>query len=266
MNMPMQTTRILILTLAALLVPATPSAAQNALGDGHALDGNISTRGTRNTETGRVRAEQDRFSLSQRAAAGRGFNQSIGFRSNEDFRRANSEMAFYADTLYNNPWYWENLGNLTTELVSSGGSGGLGVGAANRGGGYYNPYFFNSEATNPGRFAMGRGIGDYGTGGYNEFGGVQARNVSKTDYLDLEADQNNRPLTYGIGEPNRFLRDNRRSNMLRNEYELRDIDTRPDYVGVGRSAADTPVRYAATSLQGISPLPYPTSHVEMGLS
>ena len=263
----MHTTRLLIPTLIAALASATPAMGQNALGDGHALDGNLSTRGPRNTETGRVRAEQDKFSLSERASRGRGFNQTIGFRSNEDFRRANDEMAFYADSLYNNPWYWENLGNLTTELVSSGGSGGLGVGAANRGGGYYNPYFYNSEASNPGRYAMGRGIGDYGDGGYNQFGGAQARNVSKTDYLDLEADDDrNRPLTYGIGRPNRFLRDNRRSNMLRNEYELRDIDTRPDYVGVGRTPADAPVRYAATSLQGIAPLSYPTSHVEMGLS
>ena len=266
MNMPMSAIRCNLLALTALLAATGSAAGQNALGDGHALDGNISTRGRENTETGRVRAEQDRFSLSQRAADGRGFNQSIGFRSNADFRRANSEMTFYADSLYNNPWYWENLGNLTTELVGSGGSGGMGRIAANSGGGYYNPFFYNSQADNPGRFAMGRGLGNYGQGGYNEFGGVRARDVSKTDYLDLETDERNRPVTYGIGEPNRFLRDDRRSNFLRNEYELRDINSRPDYVGIGRSAADVPVRYSATTLQGISPLPYPTSHIEMGLT
>ncbi|HBZ97242.1 MAG: hypothetical protein CMJ41_09875 [Phycisphaerae bacterium] len=266
MNMPMSPTRFHLITLTTVLASAAPAVAQNALGDGHALDGNISTRGRENTETGRVRAEQNRFSLSQRAADGRGFNQSIGFRSNEDFRRANSEMSFYADSLYNNPWYWENLGNLTTELVGSGGSGGMGAVAANNGGGYYNPFFYNSKADNPGRFAMGRGLGNYGLGGSNEFGGVRARDVSKTDYVDLETDDRNRPVTYGIGTPNRFLRDNRRSNLLRNEYELRDINTQPDYVGIGRSSADVPVRYSATTLQGIAPLPYPTSHVEMGLT
>ncbi|MDG2199841.1 MAG: hypothetical protein P8K80_01495 [Phycisphaerales bacterium] len=263
----MMNARLLLPITMALALPALPAAAQNALGDGHALDGNLSTRGTQNTETGRVRAEQSRFSLSQRAESGRGFNQSIGFKSNEDFRRSNSEMTFYADSLYNNPWYWQNLGNLSTELSGSGGgSGGLGAGAANRGGGYYNPYFYNSDASNPGRFTMGQNIGDYGQQQKNAFGGVSARDVSKTDYVNLEADDRTRPLQYGIGEPNRFLRDDRRGNHIRNDYDLRDVNSHPNYVGVGMAAADVPVRYAATTLQGITPLPYPNSHVEMGLS
>jgi len=265
-NPSMLNARLLVPIMLTLALPAVPAAAQNALGDGHALDGNLSTRGTRNTETGRVRAEQDRFSLSQRAESGRGFNQTIGFKSNEDFRNANSEMAFYADSLYNNPWYWQNLGNLTTELAGpGGGSGGLGAGAANRGGGFYNPYFYNSEATNPGRFSMGQNIGDYGHQ-RNAFGGVSARDVSKTDYINLEADDRTRPIQYGIGEPNRFLQDNRRGDQIRNDYDLRDVNTNPNYVGVGMAAADVPVRYAATTLQGIEPLPYPQSRVEMGLS
>lgn len=261
---PMNTARLLMIAT-ALMLPALPAAAQNALGDGHALDGNLSTRGTRNNETGRMRAEQGRFSLSQRATAGRGFNQSIGYKSNQDFRNSNNQMAFYADSLYNNPWYWQNLGNLSTELIGGGGSGGLGAGAANTGGGYYNPYFYNSEATTPGRFRMGQSIGDYSQG-RNEYGGVKERDVSKTDYVNLEADDRNRPMNYQIGEPNRFLHDHRRSDQMRNEYELRDVNTSPNYVGVGMTPSDVPVRYAATTLQGITPLTYPTSHVEMGLS
>ena len=226
----------IMLTIGGMLMLPGWAHAQDALGDGHALDGNLSTRGTRNNMTSRSRADETRFSLGRNPLAGRGYQNAVGYRSNEDFRNANAELTMYADSLYNNPWYWENLGNLSTELVTSGGSGGLGRAAANGGGGgYYNPFFFNADASNAGRFQFGRRIADYGQ---PDDGFGSRKSISPVDYDDLQVHDDNRPLVYSIGEPNRFLRDDRRSSVLRSSYELRDMNTQPDYVGVGMMPGD----------------------------
>ena len=254
----------IILTTSGMLLMTAPVQAQDALGDGHALDGNLSTRGTRNNMTSRSRGDETRFSLGRNPLAGRGYQNAVGYRSNEDFRNANSEMTMYADSLYNNPWYWENLGNLTTELVSSGGSGGLGRTAADGGGGgYYNPFFFNSDASNAGRVHFGQRIAEYGR---PEASFDAKRSISPVDYDDLQVHDDTRPLVYGIGEPNRFLRDDRRSSVLRNSYELRDLNTQPDYVGVGMMPGDIPVRYAASPLQGVHPTRYDVNGTDLGLT
>lgn len=254
----------IMLTIGGLLVVPNWAHAQDALGDGHALDGNLSTRGTRNNMTSRSRNDETRFSLGRNPLAGRGYQNAVGYRSNEDFRNANAELTMYADSLYNNPWYWENLGNLSTELVTSGGSGGLGRAAANGGGGgYYNPFFFNADASNAGRFQFGRRISDFGR---PEDGLDRKRSISPVDYDDLQVHDDNRPLVYSIGEPNRFLRDDRRSSVLRSSYELRDLNTQPDYVGVGMMPGDIPVRYAASSLQGIYPARHDISASDLGLT
>ena len=254
----------IMLTIGGMLMLPGSAHAQDALGDGHALDGNLSTRGTRNNMTSRSRADETRFSLGRNPLAGRGYQNAVGYRSNEDFRNANAELTMYADSLYNNPWYWENLGNLSTELVTSGGSGGLGRGAANGGGGgYYNPFFFNADASNAGRFQFGRRIADYGQ---PDDGFGSRKSISPVDYDDLQVHDDNRPLVYSIGEPNRFLRDDRRSSVLRSSYELRDMNTQPDYVGVGTMPGDLPVRYAASSLQGVFPTRYDVSASDLGLT
>lgn len=259
----MPSIRLVLATLAAACLLSMTASAQDALGDGHALDSNLSTQGKRNT--GRMTGDDARFSLSRRALSGRGYHSTVGYESNADFRARNSELTMYADSLNNNPWYWENLGNLTTELVSSGGSGSLGAAGANIGGGYYNPYFWNANADNAARVDLGRRIGDHGDL-QRPFGGTNPNNVSPLEYDDTQVDDRSRPVTYSIGQPHRYLQDERRSSVLRSHYEMRDLNSQPNYIGVGVSAADIPVRYSASTLQGIVPTTYPLSHLDMGIS
>ncbi len=256
------------LILVCLSIPsfiASQAPGQDALGDGHALDGNLSTRGTRNSMTSRSRSEQGRFTMGQNPLAGRGYQNAVGYNSNSDFQRANNEMAMYADSLYNNPWYWEHIGSLATSLVTSGGSGGLGREAANAGGGYYNPFFWNANASNPSssRVDVGKRIGDFG---HYEAGESMHREAAPGGVDNLMDTHMTRPVVYGIGQPNRFLRDDRRSSVLRSMYNLRDLNTDPDYIGVGVSSADIPVRYAASPLSGVTPVAYGLSHADMGLT
>ena len=254
--------------IALILMLPTQVHAQDALGDGHALDGNLSTRGTRNRMTTRSVSDEGRFALSRNPMAGRGYQNAIGYRSNEDFRRADGQMTMYADSLYNNPWYWENIGSLPTELATSGGSGGLGREAANfNGGGYYNPWFFNSNSSNASRVDLGRRIGDFG---YQD-SYANNQNISSVGYDDLKASQvdgedDHRPLVYSIGQPNQFLRDERRSSVLRSSYDMRDLNADPDYVGVGMAPGDMPLRYAASPLQGVFPTNYSMSAHDIGLT
>jgi hypothetical protein len=262
----------MLITRLALITPIlllhVPTHGQDALGDGHALDGNLSTRGTRNNMTSRSASEKHRFSLGQNPMSGRGYQNAIGYRSNEDFRKADGKMTMFADSLYNNPWYWENVGNLSTELATSGGSGGLGRESANfNSGGYYNPWFFNSSSSNSSKVDLGRRIGDFGY--QDSYDNDQ--HISSVGYDDLKANgvdeqDKSRPLAYSIGQPNRFLRDERRSSVLRSSYEMRDLNTDPDYVGVGMSPSDMPIRYSASPLQGVFPASYSMSHHEIGLS
>ena len=52
--------------------------------------------------TSRSRNDETRFSLGRNPLAGRGYQNAVGYRSNEDFRNANAELTMYADSLYNN--------------------------------------------------------------------------------------------------------------------------------------------------------------------
>ncbi len=258
-------TKLILACLSMPVLFASPAHGQDALGDGHALDGNLSTRGSRNSMTTRSRSEQGRFTMGQNPLSGRGYQNAVGYHSNSDFQRANNEMAMYADSLYNNPWYWEHIGSLSTSLATSGGSGGLGRTAANSGGGYYNPFFFNASASNPSssRVEVGKRIGDFG---HFEAGEGMHREAAPGGVDNLMDTQMTRPVVYGIGQPNRFLRDDRRSSVLRSMYSLRDLNTDTDYIGVGVSSGDIPVRYAASPLSGVTPASYGTSYADMGLS
>ncbi len=255
----------ILLSLSIVTLLASEAQGQDALGDGHALDANLSTRGTRNTMTSRSASEEGRFTIGQNPLAGRGYHNAVGYNSNSDFQRANNEMAMYADSLYNNPWYWEHIGSLSTSLITSGGSGGLGRAAADAGGGYYNPFFWNANAENPSssRVNVGRRIGDFGH--YESEDGLP-KEAAPGGIDNLMDRQMTRPVVYGIGQPSKFLRDDRRSSVLRSMYDLRDLNTDPDYIGVGVSSGDVPVRYAASPLTGVTPQNYSTSHTDLGLT
>ncbi len=66
---------------------ATPALGQNALGDGRALDKNLSTQGRANTQVKNIE-QQIRFNndiIEGRAGSGRSFRGDLGYRSTDDF-------------------------------------------------------------------------------------------------------------------------------------------------------------------------------------
>ena len=76
--------------------------AQDALGDGHALDGGLNVMGSRNTAVGTTRPGQGNIQALTNP------NTALSLTSNADFRQQNlaTPSAFMdSSSLYNNPWY-----------------------------------------------------------------------------------------------------------------------------------------------------------------
>ncbi len=119
--------RYLSLTILLLmLLPVSTAHAQNALGDGHSLDGGLNTRGTRNepTRPGDVAPGQSSRGL---------VNPNIATRlsTNSDFSQQNfADPGAFMEAgggVGSNPWYWQQAGTLEGEMMS-GGYGGRGGG------------------------------------------------------------------------------------------------------------------------------------------
>ncbi len=111
------------------------------------------------------------FEFRANATAGRRFEHSFDLTTNAQFRAHNIDdpaSRLRTESLYNNPWYWQNLGSLDTELMS-GGSGVAAMGAGSDGD-YYNPYFYDqwkssSGVRHGGALTNEVGRGDRGGGG-----------------------------------------------------------------------------------------------------
>lgn len=99
----------------------------------------------------------DRFQHSNNPAAGRRFEQSFDLRTNAQFSAHNIDNVserLVGESLYNNPWYWQNVGSLDTELMTGG--SGLAVATPGIDGGYYNPFFYSQWQTTDGLRHSGR--------------------------------------------------------------------------------------------------------------
>ena len=86
--------------------------AQDALGDGHALDGGLNVMGSRNTAVGTTRPGQANVGALTNP------NTALTLTSNADFRAQNlatPEAFIDSSSLYNNPWYWAHAGSLELE-------------------------------------------------------------------------------------------------------------------------------------------------------
>ena len=253
--------RLLGVALLLTFMPAVHAHAQNALGDGHALDGNLNTRGTRNSGVGTTRPGQ----MSKGLTAP---NLRAGLATNADFsQQAMADPGAYSYAgggLGNNPWYWQRAGTLEGEAMGGGfDGGGLGGGVSARyfqGDGSndslrtaYSPFFRNSFADSGKRVGFGSDLSalsqlnrmsnDYIPAG--QPGNVlQSRGATTpSDYRD--------PWEYTIGGPSPFLRDVRRGELLRNDLSNRELRTEPRVVGTGLSPDQQMIRYTASNLRGL---------------
>ena len=252
--------RLLVFLLSLMLMPAVQVHAQSALGDGHSLDGNLSTRGTRNGATGTTRPGE----MSNQMVAP---NLRAGLATNADFSaQAMADPGAFARSgggLGNNPWYWQRAGTLQGEAMQSGYSGGLGGGVSARffqGDGNqdslrsaYSPFFRNNFEHAGKRVGFG-----------SDLSALDQLNRISNDYIPAGQPGNvlqsrgestprgyREPWEYTIGGPSPFLRDARRGELMRYDMSNRELHTEPRVVGSGISSRQQMIRYTASNLRGL---------------
>jgi hypothetical protein len=235
--------------LIVLLAPATTVVAQNALGDGHALDANNSRTGGRSNN-----AVSGRFSgLS--AAAPRSFGRSFNMTTDAEFRTHNIDNVaerLVSESLYNNPWYWQNIGSLYTEMAT-GGSGAATSFAAEQQG-YYNPFFYDQWESPRGRMAIAAGTKL--TGLPSPLDGAPAQTDPGTAGNVLQVP------TGG----STFLHDDRLGTMMRSGRDHWRRGSTRRVMGNGMAADRSPIRYTLSNLRGLGRIKQTASPLDIGLT
>jgi hypothetical protein len=245
--------KLLLSALILGLIPTLPATAQDALGDGHALDGNLSTRGTRNdaTSTGGLRPGQTNSGALTNP------NIRLQLSTNSDFRAQNlaTPSAFqYSGGLYNNPWYWQHAGSLETEMMTGGmGDGGVGSWYFAGDNGLYSPAFSGMRQDSSDRVKAGANLSAIDSlnrisPSYIPPG--QPGNVLQSPGESSPSDYSY-PWEYTIGGQSPFLRDARRGESMRSDFSQRDLDGEPRVVGSGITAGQQMIKYTASNLRGL---------------
>ena len=231
--------------------------AQDALGDGHALDGGLNVMGSRNTAVGTTRPGQGNIQALTNP------NTALSLTSNADFRQQNlaTPSAFMdSSSLYNNPWYWAHAGSLEAEMME--GSGGMGM----AGGGGVSPVYFAGDENYGSPFWQDNMAG---SSSRVQFGGelsaIGQLNRSSDTYIPPGQDGNvlqsagastpedfRTPWEYTIGGQSPFLRDVQRNTYMRDDVTNRDRIGQPRKVGTGISPDQQQmVSYTASNLRGL---------------
>ena len=251
--------------LILMLVPASSAIAQNALGDGHALDGGLNTRGPRNepTRPGDVAPGQSARGL---------VNPNIATRlsTNADFSKQNfadpGAFTRSGGGVGSNPWYWQQAGTLEGEMMSGGyggGGGGLGGGVSaryfsNDGNGFNTtaqttPFFSKNFGDAKSRVSFGSDMDSLDklnqiSNRYIPAG--QPGNVLQSDGATTP-DDFTQPWQYTMGGGSPFLRDSRRGELMRQDLTNRELKLEPQTVGSGVSPNQQMIQYTASNLLGL---------------
>ncbi len=183
---------ILIPAILVLLASAT-TFAQDALGDGNALDGSTSSLGRVNQKkllpTGVLNNEINRSNVLN----GRGLNEGIGRTASDavglqllsDAANDGSSDSSFMDNLYNTPWYWNNWYKQSAQFLSEGDLN------------YFNPSFIDNWSTAPEQMSNGRMIRSYA----HEWNAEDARKYGGTGELDYPDDWSKRQVDqYKLGQ------------------------------------------------------------------
>ena len=251
--------------LTMTLLPATSAIAQNALGDGQALDGGLNTRGVRNEATGPGDVAPGQ--------SGRGLiNPNIATRlsTNSDFSRQNfaapGSFGRSGGGTGSNPWYWQQAGTLEGEMMG-GGYGGIGGGL---GGGVSARYFsrdsngFSTTAQTTPFFNKNFGDAKNRVSFGSDLDSLDKLNQISNRYIPTgqpgnvlqsagatTPDDFNQPWQYTIGGGSPFLRDTRRGELMRQDLTNRELKMEPQPVGSGISANQQMIQYTASNLVGL---------------
>jgi len=215
------------------------------------------------TGVGSRRQLPKQFSLRSNVAEGRRFEHSFDLRTNAQFSAHNIDDVserMRSESLYNNPWYWQNVGSLDTELMTGG--SGVPVAAYEADGDYYNPYFYDQWRTSDGQRHSGSMTGEINRGWRFE----PSTENSRTDRRDGPAvlPGTNAPLsppttqTQHVGElaaDRTVLAGDRLGTTLRSDIDSSWSGRSVRVLGNGLVGGSTPVRYQGSGLRGLSTAP-----------
>ena len=239
--------RYVCLMLLASWASTVPAMGQNALGGGNALDANPSATASRMNQ-----ASSSRFNLGP--ATPRSFQRTFSPSTDAQFRRNNIGdvgQRLVTESLYNNPWYWQNVGSLYTEMLTGGSGVASSLASAQQG--QYNPFFYNQWATPGGRMRLSAG----------------QRLTGIANPLDNPMDE---PAPGGTGNVlqvptggSLFLQDDRMGSMLRSGRERWREGGMSRQAGAGLAKDERPIRYLLSPLRGVTMASQSASPIDIGL-
>ena len=215
---------------------------------------------------GQRRALPNRFEFRNNQAAGRQFEHSFGMTTDAQFRQHNMDNVqnrLIGESLYNNPWYWQNLGSLDTELMTGG--TGLPIAVSGTDGDYYNPYMYDQWKTTSGKRHSGALTSDLGV--------AQPRRGERGQPAGQPAPAQSHDVTSLEPSPPPMLASDRAvlaSHRLHTSLQA-DIDDSwsgrtERHLGRGVNREKQPLRYIGSGLRGLATAPAQSGLYDVGLS
>ena len=187
---------------------------------------------------------------------GRRFEHSFDLTTNAQFRAHNLDdpaASLQTTSLYNNPWYWQHVGSLQTEMMT-GGSGNA-IMASGADGDYYNPYFYNQWKSGDGMRHSGALT--------SEMGPDSRRNLNQRGRRDdrqggpAKLPGTNEPLyqpqkiSFGLNADRSVLSGNRLGTVLRGSIDSTWDGHIERDMGDGMVGSNMAVRYVGSQIRGL---------------
>jgi hypothetical protein len=192
--------------------------------------------------------------------------------SNMQFRAHNIDNvseSLIGESLYNNPWYWQNLGSLDTELMTGG--SGLPIASTGSNGDFYNPYFYDQWKTTSGRRhsgAMSREIGMRS----DMYQPLQDNRERPSHVGPAALPGTADPLALTPSQPGLLAVDrtvlagHRLDTALRSNIDDSWSGRIERQLGRGMGPNNQPLRYIGSSLRGLGTAPADAAILDTGLS
>jgi len=217
-----------LIRIVIILLCASSSFGQDALGRGDSLDANSSLLGRSNAQNELPAGTRNIELRRNGILRGRAFDDDIGRYKGDEMLfitdAMNSEDDSYLEVLYNSPWYWNNWDQQSVQFLSQGDVS------------FFNPNFVDSWAEGPRQMHTGRSIRTFShawdSETANRFGGEDE-------------------LQFPDGWSNRQIEQYRLGQVLGSGYQTPSLDTFPLTVGIHRAQGS--IGYlSASPLSGVS--------------
>ena len=249
------TLALVITSLMTISVHAQTRLSTEPIREVHGVGGMSGNSGV--SGVGQRRNMPHEFEYRTNINGGRRFEHSFDLTTNAQFRAHNLDnpaSSLQTTSLYNNPWYWQHVGSLQTEMMT-GGSGNATM-AGNTDGDYYNPYFYD-------QWKSGEGIRHSGAL-TSEMGPDSRRNLNQRGIEDnrqsgpAKLPGTNEPLyqpqklPFGLNADRSVLSGNRLGTALRGSID----DTWDGHIerdmGHGMVGDGIQVRYVGSQIRGLA--------------